>query len=272
MQNVQIILIGLFIFLLNYNLDAQQDTSKNTIPSILTSDIKRFWCDAGDITVSPLSFSANHWLTLGAVLGGTAFIFTIDEPIHRQAKRHQSETASDIVEIGRVYGRGRYVLGFSSSLYLTGLFFNNNDIRKTGFMMVESILFAGGITFAIKGILARSRPYLNEGAFEFNGLEFSNYDMMSMPSGHATFAFAISTVLSAQIKNPLATMGFYTLATLTTASRVYYDQHWASDTFLGAAIGTTIGLMVVDLHEKRDHQTGFNIYPVLNGLRAELRF
>ena len=272
MRKVQYILIALIILLMNFNLSAQEDTSKSTITSTLKSDITKFWCDAGDITVSPLSFTANNWLTVGAVVGGVALIFTLDEPIHRQVLRHQSEAASDIVEIGRLYGRGRYVLGFSSGLYLTGLLFNNNNIKNTGFMMVESILFAGGITFALKGFLARSRPYLNEGALEFNVWEFSDYDRMSLPSGHATFAFAISTVLSTQIKNPLATLGFYTLATLTTASRLYYDQHWASDTFLGAAIGTTIGLMVVDLHEKKDQQIIFNVYPIPNGLRAELSF
>ena len=36
---------------------------------------------------------------------------------------------------------------------------------------------------------------------------------------------------------PWATVGLYTLATATGLSRVYDNQHWVSDVFLGAAVG-----------------------------------
>ena len=44
----------------------------------------------------------------------------------------------------------------------------------------------------------------------------------------------------------------YIPAGLTVVSRIYQDEHWASDVFLGGAIGYFVGNWVVNLHEQKE--------------------
>ena len=120
--------------------------------------------------------------------------------------------------------------------------------------------------------MGRSRPYTGEGAFEYRGWQFYKLESTSLPSGHATTAFAMSTVLSRQLRNTYATIGLYSVATLTSISRVYQDFHWISDTFLGAAIGTLVGEAVVRIHQGRNDRSALQLTPYPNGLRLELVF
>ena len=79
---------------------------------------------------------------------------------------------------------------------------------------------------------------------------FGNDDYRSFPSGHSTAAFAFASIISAEtshwwpdsrwIVGPI----MYGAATLTGVSRIYNNQHWASDVLAGAAIGTLTGIKV----------------------------
>ncbi|HET9135911.1 MAG TPA: phosphatase PAP2 family protein, partial [Candidatus Kapabacteria bacterium] len=88
------------------------------------------------------------------------------------------------------------------------------------------------------------------GPYDFHPFT-TNDDRNSLPSGHTTVAFAISSVLAARIDHPLASILLYGAATCTAFSRMYHDRHWFSDTFLGAAIATSTGLWVVKRDEDR---------------------
>ena len=66
-----------------------------------------------------------------------------------------------------------------------------------------------------------------------------------MPSGHATVAFAVSSVLAERIDNLYASIGLYSIASVTAISRLYHNRHWLSDVAVAATIGTATGLFVV---------------------------
>jgi uncharacterized protein YcfJ len=83
-------------------------------------------------------------------------------------------------------------------------------------------------------------------------------------------AFALSTVLAGRIRSTPATVGLYTIAALTASARVYTDEHWVSDTFLGAAIGTVVGNAV--LHQEETESMGLRLTPLPAGLRVEVIF
>ena len=251
--------------------NAQQDSTRHSFGETLTSDVKMIFTDAGTIFTAPVRFSERDWLITGAVVGGTAALFSLDQSARSLAQRNQSQFGDNLFNIGREYGRPIYGIVLSSGLYLGGLAFDKKDVRLTGVMVFESLAFAGAITTVIKSVAGRSRPFLEEGNTRFRGFQFRD-GTTSLPSGHATVAFAVSSVLAARIHNTLATVGLYSLATLTAVSRVYHDEHWASDSFLGAAIGTVVGLAVVDIHDHRDNQAYFRFIPSINGIRAELIF
>lgn len=61
----------------------------------------------------------------------------------------------------------------------------------------------------------------------------------SLPSGHATFAFAGATALMHEYGHvsPWIAVGGYTLATLVAADRVRRDRHYVHDVVAGGVIG-----------------------------------
>jgi len=253
------------------HVQAQTDTVQQGGGSIILSDAAHVLHDAGQIFGAPLHFNETQWLVAGSILAGTAILFTVDESARSLAQRNHSRVGDDVFEFGREYGREVYGLSASIGLYAGGLIFKDESVRETGVMLFESIAMAGVITSVLKSVLGRSRPYTEEGAVHFRGFQFKT-ETTSLPSGHTTVAFAVSSVLAGRIKNTFATIGFYSLATLTATSRVYHDAHWVSDNFLAAAIGTFVGLALLDIHEPENKQVTIRLLPDGLGMRAELVF
>ncbi|HEY2851720.1 MAG TPA: phosphatase PAP2 family protein [Gemmatimonadaceae bacterium] len=147
---------------------------------------------------------------------------------------------------------GAYVIG--GSLYAVGRLGHFERIADLGWHGTEAVFVADAITFALKGINGRARPFVsndtNPRNFKFFG-GFSNSDRQSFPSGHATSAFAAAAAVTAEtgtwwpkstwIVGPL----MYGGATMVGLSRMYHNKHWASDVVLGAAIGTFSGWKIV---------------------------
>lgn len=227
--------------------------------------------DAGEILGAPLHFSEPQWLVAGSILVGTAVLFTVDESGRSLAKRSHSRLGDDVFGFGREYGREVYGLSASIGLYAGGLIFKDESVRETGVMLFESIAIAGAITSVLKSAIGRSRPYAEEGTTKFRGFQFKT-ETTSLPSGHTTVAFAVSSVLAGRIKNTFASIGLYSVATLTAVARVYHDAHWVSDNFLAAAIGTCVGLALVDLHDTENRAVSILLMPSGLGMRAEVMF
>jgi membrane-associated phospholipid phosphatase len=138
--------------------------------------------------------------------------------------------------------------------------------------VVQSLAYAGALTTALKIVIGRHRPYLNDGSQAYDSFT-GNDGYYSLPSGHTTVAFAISSSLAADIDNPYATVGLYGIAALTAVSRMYVDRHWLSDTFLGAAIGTACGYGVVHLHDAGwGDASSLYVLPTLDGVMVGWRF
>lgn len=250
---------------------AKESGSPLELPPI-ERDFSAFWKDAGVIFSSPFHFDSGDWLKTGAVLGGTSLFFTCDNSIRDFALRNQSDGADRLVKIGNAYGEGMNVLILSGGLYAGGLLFGNEAVRTTGRMVFESALFAGLTTSAIKSLLGRSRPYTGDGPYRFYGFEIDN-DHLSLPSGHVTLAFAVSSTLSERIDNIYASFALYTLATSTAFARIYDDEHWFSDTLMGAAIGTAVGVTISHSADgKSDNKTSFRLTPFIGGMRVDYMF
>ncbi|MER3330266.1 MAG: phosphatase PAP2 family protein, partial [Candidatus Kapaibacterium sp.] len=132
--------------------------------------------------------------------------------------------------------------------YLIGLTFGDEYIRTTGRLMVETLVLSGFITISTRVIIGRSRPYNRIGNGTFTPFTF-NFLYHSFPSGHITISFALATILSNRIDEWWATAGLYTLAALNTTSRLYFSEHWASDTFMSASIGILSALAVIKAYE-----------------------
>ena len=263
--------VGLFLTTSASALPARQDSSQSRGGNVIFGDVKSAWEDGTTLVASPVHFSGEDWLKTGAILGGTASLFALDRTGRVWATRGQSSTADNFATAGRDYGNAAYALSLSAALYAGGLAFDSKDVRVTGLLAIESICFSGAITNIFKVAAARSRPYVGKGPFDFHGFKIDDQNA-SFPSGHSTVAFALSSTLAGRIDNTWGKVLLYSLATLTAVSRVYNDEHWVSDSFLGAAIGQVVGSTLVRYHRNDGEESSFSISPTQRGITAEWRF
>jgi membrane-associated phospholipid phosphatase len=93
---------------------------------------------------------------------------------------------------------------------------------------------------SMKAILARQRPYTsNEGKF-FSG----NWAAGSFPSGHATLAWTLATVMAHEYPNWPMRLLMYGAATAVSTTRVAGGVHFPADVFAGSVIGFGVGTFV----------------------------
>jgi membrane-associated phospholipid phosphatase len=212
----------------------------------------------------PTKWDGSDWLTLGLTGAGTFLLMQVDQPIRDAVLRNQSYSQSVPMEIGRIWGEVYTPVLLFGGFAIHSLLTDDIGTRKIAYEIGQASLYAGATTYILKVVLGRARPYVNEGPKSFH--PFSSLvvkDYQSLPGGHSTVAFVLSTVLSRNAKPMWLKVVAYVPAVLTFISRVYQDQHWTSDDFLGAAIGYFIATWVVDQHENNKSMVEISsVYPL----------
>ena len=107
------------------------------------------------------------------------------------------------------------------------------------------IIAAGLLTPVIKEMVGRERPSYGAGHASFS--PFSG--RASLPSGDATLAFSVASVVAAHASSVWLKGTAWGIAGLVGWERIHLDQHWASDVVAGALIGSAVGEWVVHRHE-----------------------
>jgi membrane-associated phospholipid phosphatase len=110
----------------------------------------------------------------------------------------------------------------------------------------------------LKGLVGRQRPFvtpLDPSSYQLGRGFRGGNDYRSFPSGHSVAAFAAAAAVTSETtrNDPHSTWIvapiLYGGAALVGVSRMYNNQHWASDVLIGAGIGTFAGLKVVRYHD-----------------------
>jgi membrane-associated phospholipid phosphatase len=151
---------------------------------------------------------------------------------------------------------GSLIIG--STLYIVGRTGGNERMAEIGLHGLEALAVGGGVTFLLKGLVGRARPYMDVDRPRNFGLwrGFPSEDYRSFPSGHTVMAFAAAAAVTQTTDKwwPSSTWyigpALYGGATLAGLSRMYNNKHWASDVVVGAAIGTFAGLKVMRYHDE----------------------
>ena len=196
--------------------------------------------------------------------GLTIAMFPVDRSIARRLTNERSKAnqflnrASKGVEV--IADPGSIIIG--SSLYVIGRVTHHPGIEDLGWHGTEAVLFGSSITWIVKGLAGRARPFATGDTtardFKFGG-GFGNADRQSFPSGHATAAFAAAAAVTSEAERAwpghfwLVAPAMFGGASLVGVSRMYHDKHWASDVVLGAAVGTFSGLKVVRYAHTHPH-------------------
>lgn len=175
--------------------------------------------------------------------------------------------------VWKYWGERDYAIIGVGSAYVLGLVIDDPKIRRVARLCGESLLFSAAITGAGKVIAGRFRPSVTNNVWDWNIWELDD-EHQSFPSGHATVAFALSSVLAEEIDNTAIDIGVYTLASLAALSRVVDGRHWFADVASGAAIGTLCGIFVTHAEDEAPESTSseLKLIPRANGLSLQYSF
>jgi len=211
----------------------------------------------------PTKWGGKDWIKVGATIGLTFAAMPFDQKITNATQGHQRYYYSAPIVGGRVYGEWYSIIGVAGGFGLYGWIANDTSAKKISIELLQAGLYAEAFTEVLKIIVGRERPVATENSSNYHPPTLSNYNFQSMPSGHTTSAFALSTVMSRHAHSTGLKILAYIPAGFTMFSRIYQHQHWLSDEIPAAAVGYFVGNWVVDLHEgKRHHINVTSMYPI----------
>jgi membrane-associated phospholipid phosphatase len=151
---------------------------------------------------------------------------------------------------------GSYIIG--STMYLTGRLANNRKLASLGLHGLEGLLVGEATATVLKGIVGRQRPFvtpLDPNSYKLGRGFTEGNPYKSFPSGHSVAAFAAAAAVTAETSRNDPSSTWYVApimyggAAMVGISRMYNNQHWASDVLIGAGIGTFAGLKVVRFND-----------------------
>lgn len=233
--------------------------------------------NAWRILTGPLRYDQDDWINVAIVAGVAGGLMALDTTIRDFAQDDvRSTTTNDISDMISK-------LGDTKSLALTGIgsyalfeVFDMKREKSASLLALESLTLSALVIEGLKTVTSRQRPNKSDSAFDFQGLG-SFGDNTSFPSGHAGNAFAVASVISEVYgdENPWVPWVSYGLASGVALSRVNDNKHWASDVFLGSALGLFIGKMVVRYNPFLENQ-GIALLPFASdgaqGVELSMKF
>lgn len=251
-------------------LNAQSiDLSRN---SRLSSEwmAPRFSSDLAYIFSSPARINENSAYALAGFSALTAgIIFTLDKPVYDQFNSKKPSGFTDLMTgPGRLYDQlDPDLIAFGGSGLILGSGYLLGDLRltKTGWTALEAVFFSKLTTGLIKTAAGRHRPYYSGRdnlKFDLLDLDEGSY-YRSMPSGHTSRVFALSTVLASSYESPWVRIPAYTLAGSVAVERVVSGDHWVSDVVIGGTIGYLMGRALSRRNGLIDKTV--NVIPVTRG-------
>ncbi len=210
---------------------------KLLVPNIL--------CDQKAIWLFPARLGNDHnWIPALAVASATAGLFTVD-PIEGRYF-HQTSTFNGF---NALFTSNATVLGSiiaPASLYAAGLVWKDTKMQHTALLAGEAVANAEIVTTVLKDIDKRVRPItFTRGSNYWDSWFESKGSILrgdgSFPSGHTIAAFSIATVVAHRYRaHRWVPYAAYGMAALVGFSRLSLSAHFASDVFMGAALGYSI--------------------------------
>ena len=187
--------------------------------------------DQKSLYAAPFKPANLKWDAL--VLIPTGILIAEDRHIERQlptGNLGKYSTISNIV-IGSTAG------GLAAT-WLYGLKSGDSHAAELGYMEIESLIDTLFVYAPMQFTLGRQRPGEGNG----NGDFWRHHSLnTSFPAGHAMFTWNMASVAAHEYPKTWVKLLAYGAALTVTTSRFVGRDHWAGDTFAGAALGYFIG-------------------------------
>jgi hypothetical protein len=193
--------------------------------------LERTLQDQKEIYLAPLQRSNLGWDAL--LLGGTGALIATDRRIERHlpgGNVNMYSNASNIALSGTA--------GALAIMWGYGLKTHNEKLKETGSLEIEALVDTFLVYAPIQFIAGRQRPGEGNGYGDFWRHHMIN---TSFPAGHPMFTMAMATVVAHEYPRPWVKVLAYGATAAVMAGRLLGRDHWASDVFVGPALGYFIG-------------------------------
>ncbi len=226
-------------------------------------DVTEFKDETIQFVEQPLNWEVGDWLKFGLVAGATVAATQADQPVRNIVQRNPGYLNSVPIQAGYYWGVGYPTAILGVGFGLTGWLDDYTPLKKIGFEIIQATAYAELTKSLFTYSVGRSRPYNNKGPGVFRPFDLLDGAYQSFPGGHATAAFALSTVLAENTNSIWLKILCYVPAGLTDVARVYEDSHWTSDQVFGTAIGIFVASWVVNQHKpgKKSRVKISSVYP-----------
>lgn len=127
---------------------------------------------------------------------------------------------------------------------------SNHYDENSGVLLLLSELTSTGITFGMKQIFRRERPFMKLQGVNYNK-DNSPTDKYSFPSGHTAITFSIAASLTLRYPDKPAIIAIsYLYAAIAGYGRMYLGVHYPSDVLGGMLVGSGSAAIVYSLRKE----------------------
>jgi membrane-associated phospholipid phosphatase len=196
----------------------------------------------------------NTRLLIPGIASLALITFLIDEPVVSFSRTNQTNFLKTVAHYTDAGGEKKIVVPGILLTYVTARFLIKDErLKNTTLNSIQSVIVTAVATEGIKYLAGRARPFTGEGAYSFQPFPIGVDRYKSLPSGHASLAFALFTPFAETYSRWI-----YVVPVSVALGRVYQDKHWLSDVVTGSGLGLISGILFT-------HHENFQIIP--NGLR-----
>jgi hypothetical protein len=228
-----------------------QSSELRTAPVELNKDyLTGYLTDTRDILTSPSRWDKSDWLKASLVMGVAVGLYTQDDKIKTSVQKNKNTTKDNLFDDAKKI----YLLSFPAivGLGVYGYVAPDEKAKTTFLLSAESFVITGVFVQVLKYSTGRHRPDTGDPHDTWSGFT-SNGAYHSFPSGDASSAFTIASVVASEYDNMFVPPLVYGISTLVALGRVYTNGHWSSDVFVGSVIGYFTGKAVVASHSKQSN-------------------
>lgn len=213
--------------------------------------------DVGYFWASPLRAAARDWAAAGLVSAGFVALLPVDERIDRWIVAHPRAAVFGPVapfREGNPLARlamARELIPISAALTLAGSIADRRELREAGYGCIAAWGASNTVRYTIYAGISRLRPSAANGDALRIAVPGGEWDENSFFAGHATNGFACASFWSERFDLSFGEPVLYAAAALTALARMADRRHWASDTFVGVAVGFAIGHAMAGRYDRR---------------------
>jgi len=234
-------------------------------------EAKRYVADSFALVTAPLHWNVADWERAGGaaiVIGG---LMLEDRHLDHEFQKWRSTFTNRVSDATTSFGGG-YGVNTGVAFLIVGYVFRSWDLRETGRETLEAGFLSNLLDkWILKRAIGRERPQVSNGRTVFRPGSSNG----SFPSGHATEAFAVASVIAVRSKGWVLPTIAYTAATLVAFDRVNDRVHFPSDVAAGAILGTAVGRFLVARHRRAQGlkpSPTVTLVPIRGGLAAKVDF